>query len=516
MLNTKQKDCDRLMLFSQLVSGLSDKCAIELLRGGPAPDVTDVALLDGREEHYDDGIVYFGYASQFAAAAVLPCQFIAAGDGKFPDGAAMCCAARTKESDLFLAFNLSHKLIDLSTGRGLYDELIAIADQKRDIAAILNTAAVRLGNSLVFSDAEYRVISSASSIPVVDPLWVNYIRQGYCPYEFVSGAAQLESVRMAPFTTDSFEVTCSESPYQKLASKVLVHGVQVGFVLMIASETRVTLAHFDMLKSVGLALAYEIEKYDACLFRGIDRYQQVLYSLLIGASAEDLAPQLSALKFSGSMAALCVRQKRYLGQQHLKTVIGDGLCRALPGTHTAYYEDNIAAVLPLEDGISLRPETLEILSSFSEKQFVSIGVSYSFTRIENFAAHYQQALAALDMAGRFGSADGLVQYGDYAFFDLLGHCSEGVKPGMFCHPALELLRQHDLKNGSELYKTLRCYVDTGGSIKDTAEKLFIHRNSLSYRLDCIGKIVGIDINDPATQYALRFSFDIDRYMGLDK
>ena len=120
------------------------------------------------------------------------------------------------------------------------------------------------------------------------------------------------------------------------------------------------------------------------------------------------------------------------------------------------------------------------------------------------------------MAGRFGSADGLVQYGDYAFFDLLGHCSEGVKPGMFCHPALELLRQHDLKSGSELYKTLRCYVDTGGSIKDTAEKLFIHRNSLSYRLDCIGKIVGIDINDPATQYALRFSFDIDRYMGLDK
>lgn len=83
-----------------------------------------------KEEHYDEGIVYFGYASQFAAADVLPCQFIAAGDRKFPDGEVMCCAARTKESDLFLAFNLSHKLIDLSTGRGLYDELIAIADQK--------------------------------------------------------------------------------------------------------------------------------------------------------------------------------------------------------------------------------------------------------------------------------------------------------------------------------------------------------------------------------------------------
>lgn len=504
------------MLFSQLVSELAEKCTIELLRDGTAPDVTDVALIDGREEHYDDGIVYFGYASQFAAADVLPCQFIAAGSGVFPDGAVMRCAARAKESDLFLAFNLSHKLIDFSTGRGLYDELIAIADQKRDVAAILNTAAVRLGNSLVFSDMEYRVISSASSIPVVDPLWVNYIKQGYCPYEFVVGAAQLESVRMAPFTTDAFEVTCPESPYRKLSSKVLVHGVQVGFLLMIASETRITLAHFDMLKCVSLALAYEIEKYEAYLFRGIDRYQQVLYSLLIGASAEDLAPQLSALKFSGNMAALCVRQKRYLGQQHLKTVIGDGLCRALPGTHTAYYEDSIAAVLPLEDGISLPAETLKILSSFSKKQFVSIGVSYSFTRIENFAGHYEQALSALNMAGRLNCTDGVIQYGDYALYDLLDHCREGSNPGMFCHPALERLRQHDQKNSSELYKTLRCYVDTGGSIKETAEVLFIHRNSLAYRLDCIEKIVGIDINDPGTQYALRFSFDIDRYMGLDK
>ncbi|NCC69654.1 MAG: PucR family transcriptional regulator, partial [Clostridia bacterium] len=50
--------------------------------------------------------------------------------------------------------------------------------------------------------------------------------------------------------------------------------------------------------------------------------------------------------------------------------------------------------------------------------------------------------------------------------------------------------------------------------KDTAEKLFIHRNSMMYRLDRIKELGKIDLMDPEIRFLLRMSYKIDRYAGL--
>jgi DNA-binding PucR family transcriptional regulator len=147
------------------------------------------------------------------------------------------------------------------------------------------------------------------------------------------------------------------------------------------------------------------------------------------------------------------------------------------------------------------------------KNALRVGVSYSFNRIENFPAHYRQAVAALDISRRLGSVRAAARYEDFQIYDLLNSCGE-AELGKYCHPALELLRQYDHRQSSELYDTLRAYADSGGSVKLTADALFIHRNSLMYRLDRIREITGLDINDAHTLYVLKLSFDIDRHLGM--
>lgn len=57
------------------------------------------------------------------------------------------------------------------------------------------------------------------------------------------------------------------------------------------------------------------------------------------------------------------------------------------------------------------------------------------------------------------------------------------------------LIEYDRLNDSDYAEVLRRYLDHSGSVKDTAEDLFVHRNTVTYKLRRIGEILGEDLSD---------------------
>ena len=47
------------------------------------------------------------------------------------------------------------------------------------------------------------------------------------------------------------------------------------------------------------------------------------------------------------------------------------------------------------------------------------------------------------------------------------------------------LREHDWARGSDLVRTLKTYFATGTNPREAADQLFLHRNSMIYRLERI-------------------------------
>lgn len=506
----------KCMLFSHLIEELQANQPIWLVCAEDVIDIQNVALLDGQQRRFLDNVVYFGYKTQLDSSMSPPaqCVLVCAGAAALPEvetgGLAM-----VEEAALFAVFNRAKELVDAARGKSVYTELTERADESRDLDAVLNAASIRLGNFLLFSDMNFKILAHSTSFPVTDPLWKQNIEQGYCSYDFIAAVRQLEPVRKAAFTTDAIEVTCPESPYRKLSSKVFLGSVQVGFVLMIESETAVTPQHLEHLRAVSRAVSYTISRYMPYLFQGGGQYQQFLYDLLIGASLEEAAQQLTGLTFSPRLAALSVRPTRYLGLRYLKENVGETLRQAFPGTHIAYHEGGVAALLPLEEAADLPPEQLARLEAFAGEAHVRIGVSNAFSRVENFAFHYARANSALELARRLGSGEAVCRYLDYQVYDLLAQAADPAQLGLYCHPALALLRQYDHRTDGALYQTLRTYLDCGCSIKQTAAALFIHRNSLVYRLERISQIGQLDLEQPDTRFLLRLSYRIDRYIGHD-
>ncbi|WP_198029974.1 helix-turn-helix domain-containing protein [Oceanobacillus manasiensis] len=80
---------------------------------------------------------------------------------------------------------------------------------------------------------------------------------------------------------------------------------------------------------------------------------------------------------------------------------------------------------------------------------------------------------------------------------------------------LKPLIEHDEKFNSELILTLSVYLDNFFSLKKSAEELFIHKNTVKYRIDKIKELYK-DRNLEEPESYLLFSSSLKLYMILEK
>lgn len=68
---------------------------------------------------------------------------------------------------------------------------------------------------------------------------------------------------------------------------------------------------------------------------------------------------------------------------------------------------------------------------------------------------------------------------------------------------VEPLVEHDRARGSDLVRTLRTYFAAGANASEAADRLYLHRNSMAYRLERIGQLTGLDLKDHHAALALQ-------------
>ena len=91
-----------------------------------------------------------------------------------------------------------------------------------------------------------------------------------------------------------------------------------------------------------------------------------------------------------------------------------------------------------------------------------------------------------------------------AIAQLRGH--EQIDEGL--REALAPLTTYDAERNADLAYTLVVYIRLGGSIAATAEALFLHRNSVTYRLQRIEEVSGLLVRDTELQRLLLTAFSL--------
>lgn len=78
--------------------------------------------------------------------------------------------------------------------------------------------------------------------------------------------------------------------------------------------------------------------------------------------------------------------------------------------------------------------------------------------------------------------------------------------------AIESIVERDLRQGTRLLETLQVYLETR-RLKEASDRLFVHRNTLRYRLDAISKLTGHDVQDPDGRLVLELQLRLATVSG---
>lgn len=517
------------MLFSNLFHYLKEEKSfhIKLNCCADLHEIRDVELLDGTQMQYDTDIVYFGY-SDVLSQDMQPTQCILVENE--PCTFSYVCADRAtvRASELFAVFNAAKQYIQHQEQLSLYEELVRKGHATHSLDEVVNFASIKMGNSLIFCDKKFRILSYSTSIPVTDVLWKENVERGYCTYEFIKNVMSLEAIQSAATNIEAIEVSCPESPYRKCSSKVFLNGVQVGFVLMIESTTPFTARHLTAMSDISRAISFVIGRYQPDLLRYSSADQQLLEALLIGTPAELLSDSIAHLHVSDAMYALCIQPQSSLKENELKQQICPVIQHIFPEAYMTIHDNALALLVPDRSSVIFE-DTQKLMLKTMADLHLDVGISLVFSRMDEFYTAYQQARNVLEWNQRipdelkaqimwdrrYPSEHRTHRYSEIEFFELMDQFQNPETLTKFIHPALSRLKEYDRQTGNDLYHTLEVYLQSFHNNKETANILCIHRNSLTYRMEKILEVGKADLNDPTTEFLLRLSYKLTEYLEIN-
>jgi hypothetical protein len=142
------------------------------------------------------------------------------------------------------------------------------------------------------------------------------------------------------------------------------------------------------------------------------------------------------------------------------------------------------------------------LLSIAEELQIRMGISYPFANWRAMKSAYRQANIALgfsqDRLSRLNS--------ESAMNYLVSELSLTLHGIDILHPALKRLDEYDKQHGTQYFSTLYTYLKHERNLVKTAATLFIHRNSLVYRIARIEELITADLEDSSVRHYMLLSY----------
>lgn len=143
------------------------------------------------------------------------------------------------------------------------------------------------------------------------------------------------------------------------------------------------------------------------------------------------------------------------------------------------------------------------LKGYHEK--IRLGISRCHTKIFSIAAAYEESLKAIELQIQLNMPERVTSLLTQSCYYLLDQINNKEVKKLYRDTVMTLV-QYDKENNTDLLPVLKTYYQCRLNISETAKALFLHRNTLTVRLNLIKEILGLNLNDMSEVFTV--------YMGI--
>ena len=421
-----------------------------------------------------------------------------------PDGPDCLC---TWESDSIRIFNM-----DVREGLGLIQSIfdsmtdwysaVAAAAAERRYQDLVDMCHVVLRSPVLLMDENGRVlgISAHYGAGDVDEEWRYLKTYGYASLQAIENiytrqtpvTVSNEVVRMHPRHAGRYSAG--------LTTRIYRGGRPLGRLTVLEREQPLNRGHMQIVQEVAALLAGSLEPDQeesygagACLSRLLDGASlgETAWEHLRRTRGWEPDHTYRLYGFSGGESDWSPLQGT------LSRALGSGLCAAADGLLWELIDETA------DDGTASA-----VLRDLAQRNHVRLACSLSGNGVETVKPWMSQIRWCMEHGPDEAPEAPVWDFSRWAVDYLLWGTREPAELLAACHPDARLLWRQKQQGDTMLCYTLQTYLEQERSAIRTAEALFIHKNTLFYRLRKLQELLTADLDDPAARLHLRLSFRI--------
>ena len=202
----------------------------------------------------------------------------------------------------------------------------------------------------------------------------------------------------------------------------------------------------------------------------------------------------------------------------------DSIKKCIKNEFRSYGLGRMLALSQLDSAVALIPSELfsrdllvtiieNIIKKIEGNYHLSVkaGVGTAYEYIEDFKKSFQEAKSALTLSKIATNGERVLFYENMGIYSLITQITNGKFLDEYIESRIGKLIKADQMQEGDLCETLETYLEHNCNANAAAEALFIHRNTMRYRMDKIKRILEDDLSDMSVFLELKLAFAIKRY-----
>lgn len=379
------------------------------------------------------------------------------------------------------------------------DVLLAVAND-RPLQVVFDLGVRFLRNPVALFDIRQAFITMSGKLPenYKNTIWEEVLTRQSVQIEKLSDHEQRKMARALADRDEPFfyQNTENYTDHQQMVTSLKRSGVPfatLGSIDIAQPFTLGQLAIFSHLKNF-LELAIKNDLQLASIAEGSSYYvDRLLQGFSVERSAVEYHLSRNHWRLEDEYCLLfCTRTDGTRIDEVLNKMYAFRIRSMLGDAIVFPYENGILAISHNDNRVRADREFVGGLTQLIEKLGLRCGVSLPFEDFLNLKYAYIQCKTALASAAE-ESTETITLFETRYTDHILKALNTATSLKSLCHPQILRMAIMDAGKGKEFVQSLQAYLQTGRNTTTAARQLYIHRNTLLYRLKRIEETLGIDL-----------------------